>query len=306
MRYRRLPRADLTVSEVGLGAWTLGVGWEGESDEREALALVRAALDAGVTLVDSSDRPRAQELVGRACAGREEAVVHAVTVPADPAGLAGACAAAAERLGAAPGIVQLAEPPLTMLRSRDLADAVGELVGAGRAGCVGVRLGGRAAAVRAARAALAVPAVTSIALPYNLLEPEPAAGLAGEALAAGTALIALSPLASGMLEGKYTAGTVFPPGDRRRDRPEGWLRDGLRAVEELRFLARDRPRTLGQAALKWVLCGPAVASAVPGAYALAQVEELAAAPDLDDLDPSELERVDELRAGGALSPAAAS
>ena len=60
------------------------------------------------------------------------------------------------------------------------------------------------------------------------------------------------PHSSGMLEGHYTADTKFPPNDHRSHRPRAWLLNGVRKVEQLRFLERSN-RTLGQAALLWLL-----------------------------------------------------
>src|SRR5206468_2485524 len=64
---------------------------------------------------------------------------------------------------------------------------------------------------------------------------------------------------SGMLEGKYTAETTFPPTDHRSHRPRSWLLNGIKKVEQLRFLENSE-RTLGQAALQWLLADERVAS----------------------------------------------
>ncbi len=70
--------------------------------------------------------------------------------------------------------------------------------------------------------------------------------------------------ASGMLEGKYTADTVFPENDHRRHRPRSWLTNGVQKVETLDFLRRDM--TLGQASLKWLLAEPLVVTTLPNIY----------------------------------------
>ena len=66
------------------------------------------------------------------------------------------------------------------------------------------------------------------------------------------------PHSSGMLEGRYTKDTEFAPNDHRRHRPKEWLIEGLRKVEQLGFLTEGR--TLGQAAIQWLLAEPAVTS----------------------------------------------
>ena len=98
--------------------------------------------------------------------------------------------------------------------------------------------------------------------------------------------------ASGMLEGKYTEDTVFPPNDHRRHRPRSWLTNGIRKVRTLDFLTTQM--TLGQASLKWLLAEPRVVTALPNIYDLEQLAEFAQASDKPDLSSSQLARVAEL------------
>ena len=98
--------------------------------------------------------------------------------------------------------------------------------------------------------------------------------------------------ASGMLEGKYTADTVFPENDHRRHRPRSWLINGVKKVDTLDFLTKEM--TLGQAALKWLLAEPRVVTTLPNIYDDEQLAEFAAASDAPDLSAAQLERVAEL------------
>jgi aryl-alcohol dehydrogenase-like predicted oxidoreductase len=95
-----------------------------------------------------------------------------------------------------------------------------------------------------------------------------------------------------MLEGKYTEDTVFPPGDHRNHRPRSWLLNGIKKVEQLRFLEGPE-RTLGQAALQWLLADERVASTLPNIYEEAHLVEFAKAPETPRLTNEELERVAE-------------
>jgi aryl-alcohol dehydrogenase-like predicted oxidoreductase len=95
--------------------------------------------------------------------------------------------------------------------------------------------------------------------------------------------------ASGMLEGKYTEDTVFPPNDHRRHRPRSWLVNGLKKIRTLDFLTTRM--TLGQAALKWLLAEPRVVSTLPNIYDSEQLEEFAGAIERPDLTEEELARV---------------
>src|SRR5207253_564900 len=87
---------------------------------------------------------------------------------------------------------------------------------------------------------------------------------------------------SGMLEGKYTAETTFPPTDHRSHRPRSWLLNGIKKVEQLRFLENSE-RTLGQAALQWLLADELVASTLPNIYNEEQLVEFGKAPECPPL-----------------------
>jgi len=103
------------------------------------------------------------------------------------------------------------------------------------------------------------------------------------------------PHSSGMLEGKYTAETTFPPNDHRVHRPRSWLLNGVKKVDQLRFL-EGSDRTLGQAALLWLLADDRVASTLPNIYNEEQLREFAAAPDCPALTDDEMARIAELYA----------
>jgi len=101
------------------------------------------------------------------------------------------------------------------------------------------------------------------------------------------------PHSSGMLEGKYTEDTVFPEKDHRRHRPKSWLINGVKKIEQLRFLELPN-RTLGQAAIQWLLAEPRVMSVLPNIYDREQLLEFAAAPDTPPLTKDELAKIEEL------------
>jgi aryl-alcohol dehydrogenase-like predicted oxidoreductase len=138
---------------------------------------------------------------------------------------------------------------------------------------------------------------------YNLLEPHPGRQLMDEgespsdpAQSARTRYLIRVTHSSGMLEGKYTPETTFPPTDHRSHRPRSWLLNGLKKIETLQFLVGP-DRTLGQAALQWLLADPRVACCLPNIYDEAQLREFAEAPETPPLTEDELKRVAELARG---------
>ena len=98
---------------------------------------------------------------------------------------------------------------------------------------------------------------------------------------------------SGMLEGHYTEDTVFPPNDHRNHRPRSWLLNGIKKVNNLRFL-EGPDRTLGQAALQWLLADERVASTLPNIYNEEQLTEFAKATDAPALGADEMAKIREL------------
>src|SRR5205814_8554538 len=137
--------------------------------------------------------------------------------------------------------------------------------------------------------------ITSLQHIYNVLEHHPGRAIHDAATETGkdTMFLIRVTHSSGMLEGKYTAETVFPPGDHRAHRPRSWLLNGVKKVEQLRFL-ENADRTLGQAALQWLLADARVASALPNIYNEEQLIEFAQAPQTPPLTTDELDRIDQL------------
>src|SRR6202048_2461724 len=137
--------------------------------------------------------------------------------------------------------------------------------------------------------------VTSVQHIYNMLEQHPGASIQSAAREYGkeTMFLIRVPHSSGMLEGHYTAETTFAPKDHRSHRPRAWLLNGVKKVEQLRFLENAK-RTLGQAALQWLLADDRVASTLPNIYNEEQLVEFAKAPETPALMSDELARIDHL------------
>ena len=139
--------------------------------------------------------------------------------------------------------------------------------------------------------------ITSVQHIYNMLEQHPGRAMQDAATDAGkdTMFLIRVTHSSGMLEGKYTAETTFPPTDHRSHRPRSWLLNGVKKIDRLRFLESSE-RTLGQAALQWLLEDNRVASTLPNIYEEAQLIEFAKAPECPPLTSDEMEKIAELYA----------
>ena len=315
MQYRQLGTTDIKVSTVGFGIWTITTGWWGNQTEDEAIDLLHQAYDLGVTFFDTADvyaNGHADEILGRALADVRDQCVIATKVgynwydgprpdgqrehPQDfsPGFIRLSVERSLQRLGTDRiDWLQLHNPRLETLQRDELFDELDALQREGKirawGAALGPAIGWRDEGVYAVEQRNA-PALQVI---HNLLEQEPGLDFIHAAEKTGCGLVARVPHSSGLLEGRYTLETTFPASDHRSHRPHSWLVEGLQKIDQLRFLENDQ-RTLGQAAMQWLLAQPQVDSILPNIYDADQLREFAAASDTAPLTGSELDRVQEL------------
>lgn len=317
MRYRELGKTAITVSEVGFGLWTVATKMWGITDEAVGLRLLPEAFDLGITLFDSADtygNGVADRMIARALRGKRDRVVIATKFGYDfytygdkrvgqqeiphnfsPGFVRKALEGSLERLETEYiDIYQLHNPRLSHIEQNDLFALLERFVDEGKIRTYGVALGPRIGWRPEGLMALYQRRVPVLHMIYNLLEQDPGRDLADAAREVGTGLLVRVPHSSGLLEGKFTEATTFDSSDHRSFRSREWLLDGLQKVRQLDFLAEGTGRTIGQAALKWLLADPTVASTLPNIYDSEQLREFAAAPQTPDLTPGELARVAEL------------
>jgi aryl-alcohol dehydrogenase-like predicted oxidoreductase len=307
---------DLQVSEVGFGLWTVSTGWWGEHSHTDAVWLLRQAFDLGVTFFDTADvygeghgetllRDALGEVRGRCVVAtkvgydwynnKRESGQREHPQDFSPSFVRFAVEKSLERLGTDYiDWLQLHNPRMDAIESDDLAGELDRLRDEGKIRAWGVALG-PAIGWRDEGLAAIQRGVSSLQIIHNLLEQEPGCDFITAARETGAGLVARVPHSSGLLEGHYTESTTFPPGDHRNHRPRQWLLDGLKKVENLRFLECEG-RTLGQAAIQWLLAEPSMASVLPNIYDEAQLQEFAAASDSPPLTAAEIERVQQLYA----------
>lgn len=318
MRYRTYPKTDLTVSEVGFGLWTTATGWWGNMDDGQAVDLLQEALELGVTLFDAADtygNGRSEDQLAAAFRGKREQVVYATKfgydfynfggerkgqqeIPADfsPTFVRFALEQSLRRLGTdVIDLYQVHNAHLEQIQSDELFALLDSLRAEGKIRYYGVALGPAIGWLVEGVDAARLRNVTSIQMIWNILEQYPGNQMlsAAQEVSADTGYMIRVPHSSGMLEGKYTAQTVFPPGDHRRHRPKSWLLNGIKKIERLRFLETSQ-RTLGQAALQWLLAEPRVMTVLPNIYDREQLLEFAKAPETPMLTSDELRRIDDL------------
>ncbi|MDP9331880.1 MAG: aldo/keto reductase [Actinomycetota bacterium] len=286
MRYIEVNGVRLSV--IGLGTWQFGSkdwGYGADYAQNEAGPIVTRALDLGVNLVDTAEiygRNESERIVGRAIASRrDEVFVATKLLPIMP--LASVVErhgrASAKRLGI--DVIDLYQIhfPNPAVPIAEQMRGMRRLVDAGVVAHVGVS-NFPLAKWRAAERALGSP-VLSNQVQYSLAVRKPDAELVPYAAASDRLVIAYSPLAKGLLSGRYDA-TNLPKGAARENDPLFLPENVVAAhdlIETLRTVAKNHDATPSQVALAWVISHPNVV-AIPGASSLSQLESNVAAADL--------------------------
>jgi aryl-alcohol dehydrogenase-like predicted oxidoreductase len=328
MKYRTLGGTDIAVSEVGFGVWTVSTGWWGEVDDARSVRLLRQAYEQGINYFDTADTygsGKGETILADAFGHMRENVVISTKIGYDfynhtarrgqqerpqnwsESFLRFALEQSLKRLGTDyVDFLQLHNTKMNAVENGDLFALMQAFKEEGKIRAYGVALGPKIGWLEEGVKVMRERRIDGLQMIYNLLEQDPGRDLIRAAGETGTSLVVRVPHSSGMLEGKYDENTTFAHNDHRRHRPKEWLTTGLKKVEQLGFLTESGERTLGQAALKFVLASPEVASTLPNIYGEEQIEEFAATSETPDLTEEELFRVAELYEGNfGLADAAA-
>jgi len=317
MKYRNLGDTGIQVSAVGFGLWTVSTGWWGIDDERHGLDLLRKAYDSGVTFFDTADtygQGKGETMLADALGDVRDRIVIATKfgydfytntterdghkeLPQDfsPKHIRFAVEQSLKRLRTDYiDVYQLHNPRMWAVQSDELFATLDELKAVGKIRSYGAALGPAIGWEPEGLAAIRDREIATLQIIHNMLEQDPGRSLLGAAEERGIGVFVRVPHSSGLLEGKYTTETTFPANDHRSHRPREWLIEGLQKIEKLAFLAEGTGRTIGQAAIQWLLASPTIASVLPNIYDADQLAEFVEASDTPPLTEGDLGRITDL------------
>jgi aryl-alcohol dehydrogenase-like predicted oxidoreductase len=310
---RTIGRLGRDVSVIGLGTWQLGADW-GEVSESDALALLEAAAETGVTFFDTADvygDGRSEQLIGRFIKNRDDRPFVATKMGRRVEQEVGNYTLdnfrawndrSRRNLGLDTlDLVQLHCPPTAAYDADEVFDALDTLVEEKRIAAYGVSVETVAEALRAIQR----PGVASIQIILNAFRRKPLEEVLPKAAEAGVGIIARVPLASGLLSGRYRHDSVFPENDHRTYNRHGEAFDvgetfsgvdydtGVRAAQEFSALA-PAGATPAQTALRWIVQQSGVSTVIPGARNVEQARANSAAADLAPLSDDTLTSISEI------------
>jgi aryl-alcohol dehydrogenase-like predicted oxidoreductase len=307
MKTRKLGRSGLEVSAMGLGCMGMSFGFGPAMDKKDGIALIRAAVERGVTFFDTAEVYGAytnEELVGEALAPFREQVVIATKFgfKIDPA------TGKQAGLDSRPEHIQeVAEASLKRLQTdvidlfyqhrvdpnvpmEDVAGAVKQLIQQGKVRHFGLSEAG----VQSIRRANAVQPVTALQSEYSLWWREPEKEVIPTLEELGIGFVPFSPLGKGFLTGKISEDTQFDKSDFRnivpRFSPEN-RKANQAVVDLLAKFAQKKKATPAQIALAWLLAQKPWIAPIPGTTKLHRLEENIGAVNIE-LSPEDLRELD--------------
>lgn len=311
MQHRRLGTAGPELTTLGFGCWAIGgAGWAGSwgpQDDRDSIRAIHAALDAGINWFDTAavyGLGHSEEVLARALGSRRNEVIVATKfgrVWDDQGNLSNDSRYESVLRQVDDSLRRLGTDHIDLYQQHwpdhttgatvaETMRALEELLRAGKVRAIGVSNFD----VPLLEQALAVRQLDSLQPPYSLLRRDVEAEILPYCRAHGIGVVAYSPLASGLLGGRYTPDTTFATGDWRSRDPrfsgEG-LRANLARVDRLKEIAQRFERTVSQLAIAWVLANPAVTSAIVGVRTPAHIHDALPAAEWA-LDARTLDEID--------------
>lgn len=313
MKYRRLGRSGIRVSEIGFGAWTIALDWWGRRiDEEEAVRMLKRAYDVGITLYETADmygKGKSERLIGKALGGVRDDIVISTKYGYDYSGVEQvghaelpqrfdprftqkALEMSLERLGTdRVDVYGLHNPKMRHIRDDESFGFLNGLIREGKVGALQVALGPAIGWLDEGLEAMSRDGVTAVQTVYNILEQTPGNTLMERAAERDVSVLVRVPDASGILTGKITADTKIPKNDHRRDRKAEWRAEALKKVEQLRPIAERNGLSMSELAIKFILAQRAVGSVVPTVVDIHEIESFAQmsddralpAPDVDEI-----------------------
>ncbi len=325
MKYREFGDTGIVGSAVGFGVWTVGTTMWGISDTAVGVSLLQKAFELGVTLFDTADvygDGLGETILADALGNHRDEILIATKFGYDfynhpglqpgqrerphdwsPAFLRKALESSLSRLNTDHiDLYQLHNPRLDAIRKDDLWAELETLKSEGKIRMIGAALGPALNADRQAEEGIAVVDERHAApqIIYNLLEQPLGEAIFAHARAANVPIFTRVPHASDLLAGRIKKDTTFAPGDHRQhrvttdERKRKWQDLGLLKLEKLNFLTEGHDRTIGQAAIQFILSEPCIGSVLPNIYDEEILAEYSAASDTVPLTEAELATISDL------------
>ncbi|MDQ3838716.1 MAG: aldo/keto reductase [Thermoproteota archaeon] len=317
MKYRKLGKSGISVSEIGFGAWTIGMDWWGNKiDDIQAIRMLKRAYDIGINFYETADvygKGKSEKLLAQAFAGMHEGEIVYSTkwgydfYNAEQVGhnelpqkhhadfLQFALRQSMKRLQVDYiDVYSLHNPKINAIQDDELFLSLDALVKDGKIGSHGVALGPAIGWEKEGLEAMQKRNITCLQTVYNIIEQDPGRSFLDSAREYNVGLLVRVPDASGVLTGKVNDKTVFDKNDHRSTRKREWILESMQKVEKLRPMSVSNGWSITELAIKFVLSQKEVSAVLPTATDANEIEMFAQMSDGKYLSESELSQVTEL------------
>lgn len=316
MKYKTLGKSGIKVSEIGFGAWTIGLDWWGKKiEEDEAKRMLKKAYDVGINFFETADmygKGKSEKLIGEVFKGMRNEIVISSKYGYDFSNVQQighselpqhfdqkftekALEASLERLQTDYiDSFGMHNPKIDQIRNDEPFETFDKLIKEGKMKTGQVALGPAIGWTQEGLEAMDRENVSSVQTVYNVLEQTPGNELLEKAERNNVGILVRVPDASGILTGKVTAETVIPSNDHRKDRKLEWRREALKKVEQFRPIAERNGWTITEFAIKFILSKNAIASVLPTVVSVEEIESFAAISDGNYLNSTDMKEITDL------------
>lgn len=318
MKYRKLGKSNLKVSEIGFGAWAIALDWWGgkKIDDQDAIKMLKRAYDLGINFYETADiygNGKSEKLISQAFKGmnREELVYstkwgydiysskqvghNEIPQKHDTDFLQYALQKSMDRLQADYiDVYSLHNPKMSAIQNDSIFQSLDSLIFDGKIRSYGVALGPAIGWMEEGLLATRTRNITCLQTVYNILEQDPGRAFFDAARQNDVGIIVRVPDASGILTGKVKADTTFDKNDHRGNRKREWILEALQKVEKMRNIAESKGLNITELAFKFILSQREISVVLPTMLDITEVETIANMSDGNYLDEKVMVQISEL------------
>ena len=317
MKYRKLGKSGIMVSEIGFGAWSIGLDWWGKKiDDEEGLRMLKRAYDLGITFYDTADiygKGRSEKLIAQAFKGMRNEVVlstkfgydiysgveqighNELPQKFDEEFVRYALGQSLERLETDYiDLYNLHNPKMDAIQDDSTFRLLNQLINEGKIRHYGAALGPAIGWRDEGILAMENRNVTAIQTVYNILEQDPGQDFFKVANEMNVGVLVRVPDASGVLTGKVNANTDFGKDDHRSHRKREFIIQAMKKVDNLKPFAESKGWNITELAIKFILSEKTVSTVLPTVTSIEELEMFANISDGKYLDEKEYAQVKEM------------
>jgi aryl-alcohol dehydrogenase-like predicted oxidoreductase len=316
MKYRKLGKSGIKVSEIGFGAWVIGLDWWGKKiDDDNAIRMLRRAYDLGINFYETADmygKGKSERVIAEAFKDMRNEVVYStkwgydmynveqighneILQRHDPGFLEYALEQSMTRLQTNYiDVYSLHNPKLDAIKNDSLFMSLDSLIQSGKIKSHGVSLGPAIGWKDEGLLAMERRNISCLQTVYNILEQEPGRTFLDTASKNNVGVMARVPDASGVLTGKVSEKTVFDKNDHRGNRKKEWIIEAMQKIEKIKPIANANGWNISQLAIKFILSQMAISIVIPTAIDIEEIEMFVEMSDGKYLNENELSQITDL------------